>query len=168
MSCKKQCKNVTQAVNTITQRMKFPMCITEVTVDAERLKDGDYAGMCALQGCYGIAAVTKRDGQMLLVMRSLEAENDSLEGNQGNSEENEWEAVAVESSKIRIRMEADFQNQHDKVRFLYWSDEKWKQIGPWHQLYFKMDHFTGCRVGLFAYATKEAGGIAEFGRFRYF
>ena len=78
------------------------------------------------------------------------------------------EAVAVESSKIRIRMEADFQNQHDKVRFLYWSDEKWKQIGPWHQLYFKMDHFTGCRVGLFAYATKEAGGIAEFGRFRYF
>ena len=34
--------------------------------------------------------------------------------------------------------------------------------------YFKMDHFTGCRVGLFAYATKEAGGIAEFGRFRYF
>ena len=63
MSCKKQCKNVTQAVNTITQRMKFPMCITEVTVDAERLKDGDYAGMCALQawrqlqsvmdGCFG-------------------------------------------------------------------------------------------------------------------
>lgn len=123
MSCKKQCKNVTQAVNTITQRMKFPMCITEVTVDAERLKDGDYAGMCALQGCYGMAAVTKRDGRMFLVMRSLEAENDSLEGNQGNSEENEWEAVAVESSKIRIRMEADFQNQHDKVRFLYWSDE---------------------------------------------
>ena len=36
-------------------------------------------------------------------------------------------------------MEADFQNQHDKVRFLYWSDEKWKQIGPWHQLYFKID-----------------------------
>ena len=70
--------------------------------------------MCALQGCYGIAAVTKRDGQMLLVMRSLEAEYDSIEGNQGNSEEIEWEAVAVESSKIRIRMEADFQNQHDK------------------------------------------------------
>ena len=84
------------------------------------------------------------------------------------SEEIEWEAVSVESSRIRIRLEADFQNQHDKVRFLYWSDEKWKQIGPWHQLYFKMDHFTGCRVGLFAYATKEAGGIAEFGRFRYF
>ena len=168
MSCKKQCKNVTQAVNTITQRMKFPMCITEVTVDAERLKDGDYAGMCALQGCYGMAAVTKRDGRMFLVMRSLEAENDSLEGNQGNSEEIEWEAVSVESSRIRIRLEADFQNQHDKVRFLYWSDEKWKQIGPWHQLYFKMDHFTGCRVGLFAYATKETGGIAEFGRFRYF
>lgn len=99
--------------------MKFPVCITEVTVDAEGIKDGDYAGMCALQGCYGIAAVTKRDGQMLLVMRSLEAEHDSIEGNQGNSEEIEWEAVAVESSKIRIRMEADFQNQHDKVRFLY-------------------------------------------------
>ena len=43
----------------------------EVTVDAEGIKDGDYAGMCALQGCYGMAAVTKRDGRMLLVMSCL-------------------------------------------------------------------------------------------------
>ncbi|MCB5701371.1 hypothetical protein LIR44_23120, partial [Bacteroides fragilis] len=70
---------------------RFPGCFGEVTVDASLLKDGDYAGLCALQGCYGMAAVTKRDGRMILVMRSLEAENDSLEGNQGNSEENEWE-----------------------------------------------------------------------------
>ena len=70
--------------------MKFPVCITEVTVDAEGIKDGDYAGMCALQGCYGMAAVTKRDGRMLLVMRSLEAEHDSIEGNQGNSSISKW------------------------------------------------------------------------------
>ena len=45
----KLCKNVTQAKNTLTQRMRFPGCVGEVTVDASLLKDGDYAGLCALQ-----------------------------------------------------------------------------------------------------------------------
>ena len=32
---------------------------------------------------------------------------------------------------------------------------------------FKMDHFTGCRIGLFLYSTKETGGIADFYDFAY-
>lgn len=43
----------------------------------------------------------------------------------------------------------------------------WKQIGITQKLYFKLDHFTGCRFGLFVYATKETGGQAGFAAFRY-
>ena len=31
-----------------------------------------------------------------------------------------------------------------------------------HKLYFKLDHFTGCRFGLFCYAAEETGGSACF------
>ena len=45
-------QELTQAVNTLTQRMSYPSCAAEVTVDASALKEGDVAGLCALQGCY--------------------------------------------------------------------------------------------------------------------
>ena len=32
---------------------------------------------------------------------------------------------------------------------------------------FRLDHFTGCRFGLFMFSTKEAGGYADFSNFLY-
>ena len=49
----------TQAVNTLTQRMSYPSCAAEVTVDASALKEGDVAGSCALQSCYAAVGITK-------------------------------------------------------------------------------------------------------------
>jgi len=40
-------------------------------------------------------------------------------------------------------------------------------LGTAHRMVFKMDHFTGCRIGLFLYSTKETGGIADFYDFAY-
>ena len=31
-----------------------------------------------------------------------------------------------------------------------------------HKLYFRLDHFMGCRVGLFLYSTQKPGGSADF------
>lgn len=39
--------------------------------------------------------------------------------------------------------------------------------GGGHPMYFKMDLFTGCRFGLFNYATQETGGQAVLRDFRY-
>ena len=55
----------------------------------------------------------------------------------------------------------------DEAEFFYLCQGEWKKIGPTHKLYFKMDHFTGCRFGLFTYATKETGGKAGFLNFVY-
>ena len=44
---------LTDARNTLTQRTLEPGCVCQVTLDSSGLKEGDYAGLCALQGRYG-------------------------------------------------------------------------------------------------------------------
>lgn len=191
----KICQSLLQAPNILTQRMLFPRCAGEVTVDAAALKVGDYAGICALQGCYGMIAVTRRDDGFYIVMRGRTAADDSMQANSEETVEGtEWEAVRMEQSTVRLRVEADFAQMKDEARFYYYdencgrdkgfhckngsdSDNRydskcenggaWRQVGRTQKLYFKLDHFTGCRFGLFVYATKETGGQAGFTAFRY-
>ena len=164
----KLCKNVTQAKNTLTQRMRFPGCVGEVTVDASLLKDGDYAGLCALQGCYGLVVVTKKNGKLFAVMKNRPADNASLQGMEKDTQAGILqEEVEIHTDHVKFRVEAEFENMKDEARFYYDAGEGWKQIGISQKLYFKMDHFTGCRFGLFIYATKEIGGSAGFSEFIY-
>jgi hypothetical protein len=55
----------------------------------------------------------------------------------------------------------------DEAEFYYFIGDEWKKIGTTHKLYFKLDHFSGCRFGLFVYSTIRAGGYAEFSDFIY-
>ena len=165
MRTDKLCDRVTQARNMLTQRMRYPWCAGEVTVDFSGLKEGDYAGICALQGCYGIVAVVRRNGANFVVMRSalLPEAGDS----QSYMAEKEWEAARIAGNQVRLRAEADFGPEKDQVRFYYRAAEEWKKIGETHQLFYRLDHFTGCRFGLFLYATEEKGGRAGFSDFVY-
>ncbi len=156
----KLCENVTQAKNVFTQRMRFPKCSGEITVDGCMLTEGDYAGISALQGCYGMTALTKRNGSYYVVMKERTGENDSLE-------EIERECVPVESAKVRFKIDVDFEKMKDEAIFFYDEGHGWKQIGTPKKLYFKLDHFTGCRFGLFVFATKKIGGKAAFSEFIY-
>ncbi len=162
------CKNIVTAKNVLTQRMWFPGCSGEVTVDVSGLKEGDYAGISAFQGCYGMVAVTKRNGRNYVVMQSKDTDKPSLPGqNRDLAEGKEWEAIPVEGDEFRLKIEVDFWKMKDEAEFSYLCDGEWKKIGPTHKLYFRLDHFTGCRFGLFTYATKESGGRAGFSKFTY-
>ena len=163
--------NVTHAVNTLTQRLMLPYSSVEVTVDAGGLQDGDYAGLCALQGCYGMLAVTRETGRyyLVLIQREKEAKDrqmrccDYLPGTV-------TEKVLLEDSKIRLKLEADFDNNADTVIFYYkkpGNEKNWTRIGNKHKLFFGLDHFTGCRCGLAVYSTKKTGGYATFHQFDY-
>ena len=166
----KVCQSVTQAKNILTQRMLYPGCKGEVTVDGSRLKDGDYAGLCALQGCYGFVGITKRGGQTYLVMVSKEADESDMNALSDDKEPGkEWEAIPVSGNKFRLRIAVDFTNMIDEAEFSYFDETKngYQKIGITHKLYFKLDHFTGGRFGLFVYSTKESGGIAGFENFIY-
>ena len=159
--------NVTQAVNTLTQRMRFPSCEAYVTVDGSKLRNGDYAGLCALQGCYGMIALTKENDFYYLSMRAKTATDESMTPLEPALKETEYAKIQVFDSKVTLKVKVNFMDQIDEAEFFYFEENQWKKIGITHKLFFKLDHFTGCRFGLFCYATKEIGGIGAFHKFEY-
>ena len=70
--------NLLQAVNTLTQRTVWPGSTAQVTVDASRMKEGDYAGLCLLQGCYGMIGITRETGGYYLVVIARQLKDTSL------------------------------------------------------------------------------------------
>lgn len=139
--------------------MSYPSCAAEVTVDASALKEGDVAGLCAFQGCYAAVGITKHHGKYEVLM--LDKKEDGIL--------DMTEGTVVESHQMDFRLEADFCNMKDEARCYYRVNKgDWLPIGTVHKLYFKLDHFTGCRFGLFCYAAEETGGSASFRDFKYY
>lgn len=162
----KICQSLIFARNTLTQRLVYPKSRIGVTVDFSDLKDGDYAGLCALQGCYAMAAVKLENGVPYLVMGMRKAKSADMVPEEIRDEPcPEYEKISLSGTQIRLIMEAEFERMKDTVRFYYDAGEGERQIGPEHKLFFKLDHFVGCRAGLFAFSTKESGGTAGFEEF---
>lgn len=147
----KICSKLTGSYNTLTQRTMEPVSEAVVTVDASGIKDGDFAGLAALLGSYGAVAVTKEEGRYYLVM----FDDDIVE------------SIPVESTVIRIRCVADYTDGRDEARFYYERNNEWIMAGKPKKLVFRLDHFTGCRYGLFYYSTLMTGGYADFMEFEY-
>lgn len=166
-------KNLVQAVNTLTQRTIGPKCAAEITLCGSELKDGDYAGLCTLQGDYGFIALTKKAGQTYLVM----AEKAPAEGYAGMGKVDPEPAAIVakipaDCDKVTLRAVCEM-TPTDTAEFFYKAENdgvqtEFQKLGDTHKLYFKLDHFVGCRFGLFLFSTEETGGVAEFSKFRYF
>lgn len=147
------CNELTQARNTLTQRMQYPGCSGEITLDFSKLKSGDYAGICILQEDYAMAAVTRREDTYYIVMQ--------------NKDEILEEIPICGERTVTLKAMADFSHMKDVSTFYYLEHGQWKQIGKEHKLHFSLAHFTGCRLGLFYYATKEIGGKVDFMNFIY-
>ena len=165
----KLCSNVLQAKNTLTQRMLYPHCAGEVTVDGSGLREGDYAGLCALQGCYGMIGITRTLGHYYLVVVARTLQNAGL----GSATTQDYmpgkvmERIALPGPVVRIRISANFSDMADTVEFAWKNGRRWETVGEKHKLYFRLDHFTGCRFGLAMFAIQESGGEAVFRDFVY-
>lgn len=161
--------NLLQARNVLTQRCVGPVCEAEVIIDAEGLKDGDYAGLCAYMSHYAAIAIHREKGRLSLVTLMAQADDPSIWGDKNffGRKPAIHEIMPVSEACLRIKVRTDFSGGEDRCTLFFWKDEQWHQAGESHPLYFKMDLFTGCRFGLFTYATQEAGGQAAFSSFRY-
>ena len=160
---------LSQARNVLTQRMTGPDCAAEVTVDGTLLNDGDFAGLCAYECCFGFIALTRENGEYYLVMRAKPAKNDTFFGDfDYDAPGEEYARIPVASPVVTLRLEAEFDDMRDRSEYFYRDGGEWKPLGITHKLNFKMDYFTGCRFGLFCYSTKETGGAADFMDFRWF
>lgn len=163
----KLCTNMTHANNCLTQRMAYPKCEGEVTIDASKLKDGDVAGLCALQGCYGYVGITKETGNYYLVVVTKELEPSFKIGASDYLPGKIIEKIKLKESTVTVGLKAVFENRKDTLDFYYVSDGKQVKVGDTHKLQFRLDHFTGARFGLFVFATKEIAGEATFTDFEY-
>jgi len=84
----------------------------------------------------------------------------------GEKEEQEHARIPLGEKKVRLRAEVRFEGPAGIVRFFCQKGNEWIQAGPAHTMHFRLDHFTGCRFGLYCYSTQETGGSADFSCFR--
>ena len=143
---------VVDAKNTLTQRSFGPKSSGRTVVDVTNMKDGDIAGLVALQEVYGFVGVKKNGSTKSVIMVNANSQVASAE---------------VTQDRVFLRVDMDFTNRTDKATFWYSTDStSWKQIGNTLSMKYNLTHFTGYRFGLFAYSTKSAGGSADFDWFK--
>jgi beta-xylosidase len=147
---------VVNARNTLTQRSFGTKCSGRVSLDVGGLKDGDVAGLVALQGKYGYIGVKRSGTTNTIVMV-----------NAVTTSPVEVATASLTGDKVFLRIDMDFTNRTDKATFFYSTDStNWKSLGNTLQMSYELTHFTGYRFGLFAYSTKTAGGTADFDWFK--
>ncbi|WP_133274395.1 glycoside hydrolase family 43 protein [Hymenobacter radiodurans] len=143
------------ARNTLTQRTIGPTCSGATALDVSQLKDGDFAGLALLQKRYGLVGVKRTKDTKSIVMVSAESEKPV-----------EIQRVPLTQNKIYFKAECDFTDRKDVAVFFYSLDGKaWQKIGAPLKMAYTLPHFMGYRFGLFNYASKNAGGYADFDYF---
>lgn len=145
---------LTQAQNMLTQRTLYPACSGEITLDASALQDGDRAGLCAMQLCWAWLGLEKQQGAYRLVLRSRQS-GDGEEGVERFSRP--WTGGTV-----RLKAEMRFSAREDLVQFFCHTPEGWQPVGEPHEMFFRLEHFTGNRFGLFVQSTEKPGGEVKF------
>jgi beta-xylosidase len=165
--------NIMSARNMLTQRTIGPECTGTISIDMSGLKDGDFAGLCLLQQNYGVVGVkSDSDSKQIVMVKGTGPQRRRGRGrrqdsNNSSPRETVVEAVPLEQDTVYLRAVCDFRNRTDKARFYYSLDgESWTAIGDELEMRYTLPHFMGYRFGLFIYATKEAGGQADFDYFR--
>jgi len=147
---------VVSAKNTLTQRTFGPKCSGRTLVDGTGMKDGDMAGLVALQDDKGFVALAKDGGSYKVVMYT------------GNKDgERQAASQAITGSKVYLRIDFDLPIDRGTAYFYYSTDgNTWTKIGSDVKLNYDLHMFVGVRWGLFNFATKSAGGYADFDWFK--
>lgn len=147
--------NFLRARNTLTQRTIGPTSTATVRMDVSRLKDGDFAGIALLQQRYGQIGVKMERDERRIVMVSAESENPVT-----------MATIPFEGNEVYLRAKCDFTDLRDVADFYYSLDGKqWQKLGQQLKMTYTVPQFIGYRFALFNYATKEAGGYADFDYF---
>ncbi|TDB67581.1 glycoside hydrolase family 43 protein [Arundinibacter roseus] len=137
------------ARNTLTQRTIGPECTGHTLLDVSGMKKGDRAGLCLLQKNYGWVGVSVENGIRKIELVTADSKNSA--------------SVPLTQNRVYLKAQCDFKDRKDIAQFFYSLDNKtWHAIGAPMKMPYTLPHFMGYRFGLFAFATKETGGNADF------
>ncbi|HEU4327697.1 MAG TPA: AbfB domain-containing protein, partial [Roseiflexaceae bacterium] len=150
------------AKNTLTQRTFGPESSAVVAVETGGMKDGDYAGLAALQFYYGFVGV-KMSGTAKSIVMVRGSTNNASQA----STPVEVASVPLGQSRVYFKVYTDYRNRTDKASFFYSLDgNQWTAIGGTLQMAYTLPHFVGYRFALFTYATRSTGGAVDFDYYR--
>lgn len=154
--------SVLQARNTLTQRTEGPTCTVEIKVDLTHMKDGDHAGLVALLGGYSSMGVQVKGGVRYVVVMQRDEQG----------QERQLAKQQIEASEVEFKASFQFidanEDTQDVVQFYYaTAPNEWVAIGGSCKLRWTMEHFMGCRIGIFNYATLQRGGYVDIDYFHY-
>ena len=143
---------ITTARNTLTQRTYGPTCSGMIKIDTSNMKDGDIAGIAALQEDFGYIAVEMNEGKKHIIM---------------STKEGMIESFALTNEVVYLKIDFDFRQHCDKAQFYYsFSGKSLYKLGDDLKMNYSLAHFTGYRFGIFNYATKSVGGYVDIDWFR--
>src|SRR5699024_181302 len=151
--------SILAAQNTLTQCIEGHECSADILLDLTGMKDGDRAGIVALQSNFGTVGIKQQSGGKRFLI---------VTNNDGNGNEKIVEEIPFSQNQIHLKIRFNFENSTDLATF-YYADKhsEWTNIGPPLQMKYTLDHFMGYRIGLYNYATKETGGHVDFHHFHY-
>jgi beta-xylosidase len=155
-------RTVYHARNTLTQRTFEPACTGTIALEPTAMKDGDIAGLIALQAASGFVGIEQEGGQKSIVMYTGS-------GNGTAATVTRREQIPFTGNRAYFKVNFQFRtpaSSAETAAFSYSLDgETWQSIGPTVTIQWSMPHFTGYRFGLFNYAAQEAGGYVDFDYF---
>lgn len=156
LTTKRIAANFEVARNSLTQRSFGPQSSARIALETAAMKDGDYAGLGALQSRYGYVGVTKTNGNKSIVM---------VDTTSGTPQE--ITRLGLYQDRVYFRIDMDFRNQTDQAKFYYSLDgNNWTSIGSTLRMTYDLKHFMGYRFALFNYATQSTGGYVDFDYYR--
>ncbi len=148
--------DVLQSRNILTQRTFGPTSSARTAMDVSGMKEGDIAGLIALQKNYGFVGVKAESNLKTIVMVRVEGEAPI-----------ELAKIPLEQEIVHLKVDCDFRKKTDKAYFYYSLDGvNWSQIGDPLQMKYTLPHFMGYRYGLFNYGTESIGGVVDFDFYR--
>lgn len=144
-------QNLYWAKNTLTQRGIGPVSVSTVTLEADKLKNGDIAGLALMNIPYEWIGIEIRDGKPLLSYYDLGTDT-TIE-------------KPLDSYKIHLRLTGDF--EHEWAQFSFSADGMtFQDIGQRLVIPYQTKTFQGARISLFAFnRLGKNGGYAEFDDF---
>ncbi|UOE44018.1 family 43 glycosylhydrolase [Agromyces larvae] len=161
-----------EARNTLSQRTFGPRQSVETKLDISGMKDGDVAGLAAYNRGFSYVAVKRVDGVNTVgVVNRVQPfaatiDQDAIEAFLPGTM-----ATLGSASEVHLKADLDFASPTGQLwtTFFYSLDGlTWTKlgdrVGP-QTLDGTLSHFMGHRVGLFDYATLEAGGHVDFDHF---
>ncbi|MEG3634435.1 glycoside hydrolase family 43 protein [Micromonospora palythoicola] len=161
-----------EARNTLSQRTFGPRQSVETKMDISGMADGDVAGLAAYNRGFSYVAVRRTGGVNTIgvVNRgqpfAVDLDQATLENFLPGST-----VPLGDATEVHLKADLDFASPIGQLwtTFHYSLDgRQWSQlgsrVGP-QTLDGSLAHFMGHRVGLFNYATQQAGGHVDFDHF---